>query len=69
MNFNITKSSVKGKEVITLTLSPSDNLERVFFNELFPAGSEIEFKPVANSKEEIIICKKGTFVTPEEVKE
>lgn len=57
MNYQFVKGNTKGKEQMSLSISPSDNLEREFFNTLFAQGSEVEFKTIAN-KEEVLICKK-----------
>lgn len=54
MNYEMTKSDQKGAELITLTISPSDNLEREFFNALFKG--EVKFETVPNS-EEIVVKK------------
>jgi len=57
MNNKLSKSNIKGREEILLTISPSDNLEREFFNALF-SGADVEFTKVANS-EDIVVSKKG----------
>lgn len=57
MNFKLTKSNTKGKEEVVMSISPSDNLEREFFNTLF--ASEVVFQKVTGSpSEEILIIKK-----------
>lgn len=55
MNFEFKKGTIKGEEVLSLTISPSDNLEREFFNTLF--STETEAHTVANS-DQIVIKKK-----------
>lgn len=52
MNANLSKTTIKGKETITLTISPSDNLERAFFNELF--RSEVSVTVIPNTDEMLI---------------
>lgn len=54
MNFEMTKKDVKGVEEITLTISPSDNLEREFFNSLFIG--DVKWETVPNT--ELVVVKK-----------
>lgn len=42
MNHIMTKSSIKGNDTVALTLSPSDALEREFFNKLLNTEISIE---------------------------
>ena len=62
MNFKLTKSNTKGKEETTITISPSDSLEREFFNQLFSNGNIVEFTKLPNS-EDVIISKRGDFLS------
>ena len=54
MNYEMCKNYTKGAEDIKLIISPSDNLEREFFNQLFKG--EAVFETIPNS-ENIIIKK------------
>lgn len=55
MNCNLTKSSIKGVDEVKLTISPSDNLEREFFNALF-TNNNVKIEAIPNSDE--IVLKK-----------
>lgn len=62
MNSKLTKSNIKGKEDVVISISPSDNLEREFFNALF--SGDVIFQKVAGSPmEEILIIKKDDSKT------
>ena len=56
MNIELQKSSIKGKEEITLTIWPEGNLETEFFNQLF--SGEVGFENVAGNGNQIVIKKK-----------
>lgn len=49
MNYEISKSNIKGKEDLKLIISPSDSLEREFFNALF--AGQVIFDKITNSEE------------------
>lgn len=55
MNCNLTKSSIKGVDEVKLTISPSDNLEREFFNSLF-TNNHVKIEAIPNS-DEIVLRK------------
>lgn len=55
MNVNLSKTNIKGVEEIRLTISPSDNLEREFFNALF-TNNNVKIEAIPNSDE--IVLKK-----------
>ena len=63
MNFEMTKSDVKGGEEITLTFWPSDNLEREFFNALF-AGEDVKIDAIPNTDQNIVIRKVIKVIQP-----
>lgn len=63
MNFQMSKVNAKGNEEIRLSFSPSDNLEREFFNALFvQEGAVIEAVP---NSDEIVIKK--NIKSPEKI--
>lgn len=55
MNVEFKKGTIKGEEILSLTISPSDNLERDFFNALF--SGEVQAHTIPNS-DQIVIKKK-----------
>lgn len=63
MNSRIQVTDIKGKEDLSIIISPSNNIESVCFNDLFSPGSEIEFKAVANANGDIIIQRKSSIVS------
>lgn len=56
MNFTLSKTNLKGKEEIKLTLSPEGNLEKEFFNALF-ANKEVKVESIPSSDEIVIKVK------------
>jgi len=55
MNTQLKISNVKGKNEISLTITPAGNLERTFFQELF--SGEVEVKTIPNT-DDIVITRK-----------
>jgi hypothetical protein len=65
MNFEMSKKLEKGNEKVVLTISPSDNLEREFFNALFSI-KDLSIEAVPNG-EQILICKKEAAAEKKEL--
>jgi len=56
MNYIFSKSNIKGKDDVTLTLLPTDNLERELFKTMLSSG-QVEIKEVTG-KEEYVLQRK-----------
>lgn len=54
MDFEMTKSGKKGQDEITLTITPTDNLEREIFNTLFANGAAVKVDKIPNSESVVI---------------
>lgn len=56
MDYTICASSVKNKNLIKLVLSPTNALEREFFNQLFANGTAV-IETIPNSDEIVLVHK------------